>query len=158
MLSRPVLLEEYAVVTQRRTVGNAVIATVASRAVETCPPPLPQPTLDDGKVLFDKARDVKVAKNGKSVSFAVGCAKLSVVACAGSAVLMTDAKKPKKIGSKKFSIAAGTTKKVVVALSKAAQRELRRKKRLKTRLELRTANQGGLPLTKKSKLTLKKPR
>ena len=159
-LARPITAGEYAVVSQRVTIGNANVSTVTSRPAQNCPPPIVTPpvTADDARVLFDKARDAKVAKNGKSATFAIGCSKLSTVPCAGIALLRTDAKKPKKIGAKAFSIKPGTTQKVKVAFSKAAQRELKRKKRLKVQLKLSTLNQAGTTLAKTSKLTLKKPR
>jgi hypothetical protein len=77
--------------------------------------------------------------------------------CTGRLKLRRVSGKPKSLGSAKFNIAAGRRKAVVVKLSSAAMKRLRKAGHLKARGIASARDAAGHPRTTRAKLTLKAP-
>jgi hypothetical protein len=113
-------------------------------------------------------KKARADKKGR-VSVKVKCPAGAVVKCKGKLSLTTKIKikrkgrptktKTVKLGSAKFSIAAGKSKTLRVKLSKANRRLLKARKKLKVAVRASaTDNRGGKAKVKKGKLSLKPPK
>lgn len=133
-------------VRNREFVSNSIlVGDVAAPSPSPSPSPSVSPSPSPSPAPVTPSLAGKVRTGKKSVSIPLTCA----AACSGSVKLWSKGKR--KVGSARFSIAAGRTKRIKVKLSKAARKVLRRKGKLKVTL---TFAPSGLKQT----LTLKRKR
>ena len=138
---------------QRLANGSVVAASPTPKAPNKADPGGPSGNPFAGmrfgkrKVKVDRARRARVQLRCPAGSGA----------CSGRLRLRRVSGKPKSLGSAKFKIAAGRKKAVVVKLSSAAMKRLRKAHKLKARGVATARDAAGHPRTTRAALTLSAP-
>jgi hypothetical protein len=105
-----------------------------------------------------RTKSVRLDRRGR-VKIKVRCSAASTENCKGTLSLTAKVKrKTLKLGKKKFNIAPGKTKSVLVKISKKGRKLIKRKRKLKASATAKAKASAGKTKTAKRKVTLKPAR